>query len=242
VDLNDPRLVASEYVDERRLAVRRRVWNDFLEGPSSDDETLAAVVEAAPSRVLEVGAGWGELSARIAEATGADVTAFDLSPRMVALARERGVRAFVGDVQTLPFPDRSFDVVVANAMLYHVPDLQRGIREAARVLTDAGRLVATTFGEHHTAEIWQMVGGPQAELAFAAENGAAILERSFERVERRERVAVLTFPNADEVRTYIASTITRSRFAERVPDVDGPIVTHAHFAVFVAERPRRRLT
>jgi SAM-dependent methyltransferase len=239
VGLNDPRLVASEYEDERRLAVRRRVWNDFLEGPSSEDETLAAVVEATPSTVLEVGAGWGELSARIAAATGADVTALDLSPRMAALARQRGVRAFVGDLQALPFADRTFDVVVANAMLYHVPDLERGLREAARVLTDGGRLVATTFGEHHTAEIWRMVGGPQAELAFSAENGVAILERWFERVERREGGGVLTFPNADEVRTYIASTITRSRFAERVPDVEGPIVTRAHFAVFVAERPRR---
>jgi len=124
-------------------------------------------------------------------------------------------------------------------MLYHLPELERGVREAARVLTDRGRFVATTFGKGHTAEIWQMVGGPQAELAFSAENGAAILRRSFERVERRERERVLTFPNADEVRTYIASTITRSRFADRVPDVEGPIVTRAHFAVFVAEGPRR---
>lgn len=239
MDLNDPRLVASEYGDERRLAVRRRVWNDFLEGPSSDDETLAAVVEVSPSRVLEAGAGWGELSARIAEATDAGVTAFDLSPRMAALARERGVRALVADLQALPFRDRTFDVVVANAMLYHVPDLDRGVREAARVLTDEGRFVATTFGEGHTAEIWEMVGGPQAELAFSVESGAAILDRSFERVERREGERALTFPNADEVRTYIASTITRSRFADRVPDVEGPIVTRAHFAVFVAEGPRR---
>ena len=77
--------------------------------------------------MLEVGCGWGELAEWIARDTGAEVVAVDLSPRMVELARERGVDARVADVQQLPFADGEFDLVVAAWMLYHVPDLDRGL-------------------------------------------------------------------------------------------------------------------
>ncbi len=237
MDLNDPRLVAAQYADERALAIRRRAWHGLADGASSEDATLQAVVEARPHRVLEAGAGWGELSSAIAAATSADVTAFDLSHRMAALARDRGVRALAGDLQALPFAAATFDVVVANAMLYHLPDLRRGIAEAARVLRPGGWLVATTFGAGHTAEIWELVGGPGVDLSFSAENGEVILRERFAHVDVRRGTATLTFPNAAELRAYVAATITRSRFADRVPDFDGSFVTHADFAVFVASDP-----
>ncbi len=238
-ELNDPRLVAEQYEDERGLAARRRVWNEFLEGPSSDDRTFEAVAEVSPRRVLEAGCGWGELSERIARDAGADVTAFDASPRMVRLARARGVRAFVGDLQALPFRDRSFDVVVANAMLYHVPDLDRGLAETARVLVDGGRLVATTFGTGHLREVWDLVGGPDVDLSFGLENGETVLAPFFGHIDARPGGGVVTFPDAREVRTYVASTITRSSYAESVPDLDGPFEARSEFAVFVARDPRR---
>src|SRR3954466_13794846 len=203
VNMNDPGLVKAEYEDDRRLAVRRRVWDKFLDGPSSDDWTIDAVLEASPSTVLDAGAGWGAFSTRISAATGARVVAFDQSLHMARLAHDGGVRVFVGDLQALPLNDRSFDVVVANAMLYHLPDLHRGIHEAARVLHDGGRFIATTFGERHLAEMWRIVGAPKAGLPFSAETGEEVIRASFERVERREGGGVVTFPNADEVRAYI---------------------------------------
>jgi SAM-dependent methyltransferase len=236
--LNDPDFVAAQYADERNLAARRRVWNEFLDGPSSEDVALARIIDPAPRRVLDVGAGWGELSGRIVAATEAEVIACDLSPRMVQLAKARGIRALVASVEALPFRDRTFDVVVANAMLYHVPDLDRGIAEIARVLTDDGRLVATTFGAGHLREVWDLVDGPDLDLSFRAENGEEILRRSFEEVRTEIGRAAVTFPDADEVRTYVASTLTRSDRADAVPAFDGPFVARSHFAVFVADRPR----
>lgn len=239
MDMNDPDLVAQEYADERGLAARRRVWDEFREGPSSDDRTFDAVAEAEPRHLLEVGCGWGAMAERIARDTGADVVACDLSPRMVSLARGRRVRAYVGSADALPFPDASFDVVLANAMLYHLPDLDRGLAELARVVTDDGRLVATTFGAGHLREVWELVGEPEVDLTFRVENGENALLRHFEDVVSRHDGATITFPDAGEVLTYVASSITRSNHADLVPTFDGPFVAHSDFAVFVARRPRR---
>ena len=238
--IDDPDFVAREYGDESRLAARRRVWNEFLDGPNADDVAYEAVVEGLPGRVLEVGAGWGELAARVRAGTGARVVASDLSWRMVSLARDRGVTALLADAQALPFPDLAFDAVIANAMLYHVPDLDRGLGEIARVLARSGRLVATTFGETHLAEVWALVDGPGVDLSFQAENALEVLRRHFGAIDARLGGGTVTFPNADELRTYVASTITRSSLAARVPDFDGPFVAHSAFAVFIATEPRPR--
>jgi len=237
--MNDPDLVARQYADEQGLAARRRVWDEFRDGPSSDDWTFDAVIEAAPRHLLEVGCGWGGLAERVARDTGADVVACDLSPRMVELARGRGVRAFVGSAGALPFPDASFDVVLANAMLYHLPHLGRGLAELARVLTDEGRLIATTFGQGHLREVWELVGEPQANLSFGVENGEEELRQYFRDIEMRHDDATVTFPNAEEARTYVASSITRSSYADVMPTFEGALVAHSDFAVFVARRPRR---
>lgn len=236
--IDDPDFVADEYGDESRLAARRRVWNEFLEGRSADDETCQAVAEGDPRSVLEVGAGWGELAARIRDGTVARVVATDLSPRMARLARGRELPVALADVQSLPFRDSAFDAVVANAMLYHVPDLDRGLAEIGRVLAPAGHLVASTFARDHLAEVWELVDGPGVGLSFNAENGATVLGRHFGSVEVRPGGGAVTFPNADELRTYVASTITRSYLADRVPDFAGAFVAHSSFAVFVASDPR----
>ncbi len=101
--LDNPVLVRWEYASEERLATRNRIYRDLIEGENAEDVVFEAVREAAPGRVLEAGCGQGELAKRIADELGAEVTAVDLSPRMVTLARERGVAADVADVQALPF-------------------------------------------------------------------------------------------------------------------------------------------
>src|SRR5207244_7586759 len=108
-----------------------------------------------PERVLEVGGGEGELAERIRE-LGVDVVGVDQSDRMVELQRSKGIDARVGDVQALPFADGEFDVGLAAWMLYHVPDLDRGLAELARVLKPGGRLVAVTNAEEHLQELWEL--------------------------------------------------------------------------------------
>lgn len=165
-----------------------------------------------------------------------DVVAIDLSPRMVELARERGVDARVGDVQTLPFADGEFDCAVANWMLYHVPDIDRGLSELARVLRPGGRLVAATNGARHLEELWNLVGRDKTLEArpFFSENGEELLRRHFQRVERTDYESPMTFRDAAAVRGYIASSVAHKDLAQRVPELSEPLAATRRGTIFVA--------
>ncbi len=234
--LNDPELVRREYETEAGLAVRRETISRFLEGSNAVETALAAVAEAAPDRVLEVGCGMGQFAEDVSRELDTELVAIDLAPRMVELARERGVDARVGDVQALPFADGEFDCAVANWMLYHVPDLDAAVQELARVLRPGGRLVAATLGEENLADLWRLVDYPQPTRPFTAENGAEVLGRQFSRVERRDVEAALVFPDRAAVQRYIDSSFFAAAVEKRVPEVPEPFRARTVQAVFVAEK------
>jgi len=234
--LNDPAVVAGEYASDTRL---RRRASAFKAG---DVQRLAveAIAEVQPRRVLEVGCGWGELAARVAAETGAAMVAVDVSPRMVELARERGVDARLGDVQALGFGDGEFDCALAAWMLYHVPDLDRGIAELARVLRPGGRLVAITNSAFHLQELRDLVGSGPSPSTFTRENGHEWLEPHFASVRRRDVDGVVEFATRDDVADYVEASIAMSPFASNVPDeLPEPFVASRGVSVFVCERAHR---
>jgi len=234
---DDPELVRREYATEAGLVARASVYQGVA-GPDAREVALAAVREAAPTRVLEVGCGWGEFAARIAEELGAEVVAIDQSPRMVELARERDVDARVGDVQELPFGDGEFDCAVANWMLYHVPDLDRGLSELARVLRTGGRLVAATNSLDHLGELWTLGGRDRRDepVRFFSETAEEPLRCHFASIERRDVVSSVTFPDSDAVRGYVASSVVHKHLADSVPELPGPLVATRHNTIFVADK------
>lgn len=96
-------------------------------------------VDAQPGqRLLDVGSGPGQYHTHL---DGVRVVALDTSPGMLAKVRAPKVQA---DAQSLPFRDGSFDRVMSNHVLYHVPDQRRALREMRRVIAPGGRAVITT--------------------------------------------------------------------------------------------------
>jgi ubiquinone/menaquinone biosynthesis C-methylase UbiE len=97
------------------------------------------------NRVLEIGVGTGKNIAYYPP--GIEITAIDLSPRMLEHARQRAVEVntsvhlMTADAQALPFPDASFDAVVATFVFCSVPDPVLGLCEAQRVLKPSGQLL-----------------------------------------------------------------------------------------------------
>lgn len=231
--IDDPAAVAAQYATEVNLEARRSLYAN-AEGPDPREVAFQAVAEVAPLRVLEVGGGPGELAARIAAEAGCDVTMLDISPRMVELARGRGVEAHVGDVQDLPFEDGSFDCAVAAWMLFHVPDVDRGLAELARVLRPGGRLVAVTNALHHLAELRAIAGAAAWARVFTRENGGAIIERHFAHVERRDADGWVTVEDDDTVRGFVASL--GSEQPVELPPYALPIRSRRATSIFVATR------
>jgi SAM-dependent methyltransferase len=151
------------------------------------------------ARVLDAGCGAGWLWAESSAAWPADVALVlcDLSPGMVdeAVGRASAGDRFASvdgravDVQRMPFDAGSFDRVVANHMLYHLPDPALGVAELARVVAADGVVVAATNGRRHVQELHEVEASVFGDheidhtvAMFGAENGLAILRDHFDDV------------------------------------------------------------
>lgn len=96
--------------------------------------------------VLDVASGPGYVSGAAAS-RGAATQGLDLSERMVELSRRSypGLAFQVGDAESLPFEDESFDAVLINFGILHFPDADKALAEAHRVLKRGGRLAFTAW-------------------------------------------------------------------------------------------------
>lgn len=104
-------------------------------------------------RLLEIGCGPGVDLVQLA-AAGARVTAIDLTPEAVSLARQhlavRGLTATVleANAEQLPFEEGTFDVVYSHGVLHHTVDTQRALHEVRRVLRPDGQAVIMLYHRH----------------------------------------------------------------------------------------------
>jgi ubiquinone/menaquinone biosynthesis C-methylase UbiE len=219
--------------------------------------------------VVEVGCGSGLLWANIASLVPPlRLTLTDLSEGMVdaAVAALAGLAGTPGlritqtracDAQHLPFADASFDVAVANHMLYHVPDPAAAVAELARVLRPDGVLLAATNGPQHlraVSEIQAEVYGTSplrlAGRRFGKANGASILRASFGSVRWDDHPGTLECDDPEDVYAFIASTAVaqesspqklhqlRKVIGERFAAGGGMLRTPVESGAFVAGDPR----
>jgi SAM-dependent methyltransferase len=104
---------------------------------------FARLVGGPGLRVLDLGCRSGVVTGHYA--SGNEVVGMDVDPVALERAAEQGIQAVLGDVEEpLPFPDASFDVVVAGELIEHVRDAGAFAAELVRVLRPGGRLVGST--------------------------------------------------------------------------------------------------
>lgn len=191
-------------------------------------DTLLTLPENA--RILELGSGPGYLWKENIDRIPFDwnLTLSDLSAGMIDTAWRNLVvtgRAFQFkeiDAQSIPFEDESFDAIVANHMLYHVPDRPKAIAEIRRVLKPGGHLFATTVGKHHMKEvmdwyarvhiskIWESFANP-----FTLENASAQLKPYFSSVALSRYEDNLHVTEIEPLLAYIRSGIRVMELSEK---------------------------
>jgi SAM-dependent methyltransferase len=122
------------------------------------DDLLDAARVARGTHMLDVACGPGFLASRGRE-RGAVARGLDFSPAMLAVARARDtdVRFDAGDAEALPYADASFDSVVANFGIHHVPRPGFALREAHRVLRQGGRVAFSFWAEPAENVAWKLV-------------------------------------------------------------------------------------
>jgi SAM-dependent methyltransferase len=118
-------------------------------------EVLARVPDTGTIRILEVGCGTGQAT-RVFAALGQPILATDLSPALVAVARERlaafpNVQFAVGAFEQLPLPAGAYDLLV-SAQAFHWVDLTVGLPKALRVLAAGGMLALFWNFTHYDAD------------------------------------------------------------------------------------------
>jgi ubiquinone/menaquinone biosynthesis C-methylase UbiE len=244
-----------QYKDASRLSARARLHSRYSRNPNGWFKWMFDLYEALPpqARILELGAGaawlWASNLARIP--AGWDITLSDFSSGMLDDARRALADAAHRfkfeeiDAQAIPYPDATFDAVIANHMLYHVPDRAQAIAEMRRVLRPGGALFTATNGENHMQEIHRLMrrfgfqpqewlGGFVAVRGYTLENAAEQLRAQFPNVEVRRYDDAITVTDAEPVVDYILSfpvTMTDERIAELRAVVAAEIARSGAFAI-----------
>ncbi len=176
--------------------------------------------------VLDAGCGGGAYLPHLARrlASSGRLVGLDLVPAMIRTAHERAPAAHLltGDVQALPFADRSFDVVLSAHMLYHVPDIPAATAEFRRVPRPTGVLAIIIGGardQRELDELFLAAGGafPLGRYSdrFTADNADQYLDGVFERIERRQANPELVITDPEALITYFSSMRTVAEAALR---------------------------
>lgn len=225
-------LKTSQYRDSSNLDARAVIHERFSTNPYGWFNWVFDSLSKLSHNVniLELGCGpgymWKECSQRIPASWM--IILSDLSPGMLDAARQN--LAVTGrrfnfeqiDAQEIPYPDETFDVLIANHMLYHVPDRKKALSEMRRVLKTGGRFFITTVGDRHLQEIsaWlSRAKGTDKSLSrftqpFLLENGLEQLQEFFSRVEMSRYDDNLRVTEVEPIMAYIRSGIRAVEFSD----------------------------
>ena len=261
--MQDPNyLLTDQYKDDANLNARIRIHELFSTNKYGFPQWLFDQLDIpANSKILELGCGPGHLWLRNLDRIpdGWDITLTDFSPGMIEAAKRNLGDRFhyqVADAQQIPFEEGTFDAVIANYMLYHVPDRPRALQEIRRVLKPGGCFYAATLGKDHHKELGDLIrdfdpnlpalGGQTAE-PFTLENGREQIEQFFSDVKLELYDDALEVTEAEPLVSYIlsglpTSELSRSRlsalrtYVQKMLDAQNPFHVTKVSGIFMATK------
>lgn len=218
----NPNAVANQYASDHNLLVRAHFHQRFNTNHADLRDWFFAHADITHAkRILEVGCGNGDLWQNHldllpldATLTLSDFAVGILQQAQAKFANHKQVSVVQVDVQEIPFPDNSFDVVIANHVLHHVQNIPLALAEIRRVLRPGGHFFAIANGTHgfehylHTA-IQQVAPGNPAfaqNLPFNLQNGAQLLNQEFTAVTQVAYPNSLHVTDPKAISEYLRST------------------------------------
>ena len=210
--------VEAQYKTAENLNIRSSVHAKYSTNKHPFGDWISAQYQIVPgARILELGCGTGSIwkdKLSLLE-PNCSLILSDFSSGMLETAKETvgldpRVDYQVIDIQNIPYQDASFDIVIANMMLYHVPDLHKGLSEVRRVLKPGGSFYCATYGERG---IMQFINDTLHDLGihgevyktFTLQNGENILRNHFEEVIMCTRDDGLEITNVNDFVDYVMS-------------------------------------
>ena len=212
------RNIEKQYETAENLNMRIFIYEKYSTNSQSFGDWIHTHYEMRPGyRILELGCGTGDMWRGKLHTIPEDARLLltDFSEGMLDTARKNlsigdRVEFQCVDIQAIPYGDDSFDVVIANMMLYHVLDLHKGLGEVRRVLKPGGKFYCATYGEHG---IMAFVNDCLRGLGvtgsignqFTLQNGGDILRRHFDHLRMLTREDGLRITDVEDFVGYVLS-------------------------------------
>lgn len=216
--INDKDIVQKQYENAANLNTRISIHDKYSVNKQGFGNWIVSNYQITDGmRVLELGCGTGTMWRNHVNLITkcSELVLTDFSEGMIKAAHDNigdisNVSYQVIDIQEIPFEANGFDVVIANMMLYHVPDLGKGLSEVKRVLKENGKFYCATYGEHGITQFISELLKPYGvedgvNKNFTLQNGKEILEQYFAAVEKLEYIDALEVTNIDDILDYIYS-------------------------------------
>ena len=255
---NSPDNVRAQYQNALRLQTRISIHEKYSVNRQGFGNWIFSQYDLPENaHILELGCGDGSMWRDHAQhlPAGVQLLLTDFSAGMLAETQKNvpdspAIRFQQVDIQSIPFESAAFDRVIANMMLYHVPDPDLGICEARRVLKPGGKFYCATYGENgigaYVADMLAPYGAKKTgNTVFTLQNGASQLQKHFNHVEMRLYDDRLEITEPGDFADYILSmtsimalgSVPREELLRLIEArmVNGVLTVPKEYGIFIAE-------
>ena len=256
--------VDHQYSNDEKLMIRLNFQKKYRTNPKSYQEWLWERYPLTEEcKVLELGCGTGAIWENRIEQLPNDAKLLlsDYSEGMLDIVKSKfsthpNVEYQVIDIQSIPIEENTFDIVIANSMLYHVADIPKALSEVHRVLKAGGTFIVATTGNRNAytyfneklTELDSMLKVyDEYDLAFSLQNGTSFLEPIFRTVEMQQYDNSLKVSSIEDFIEYIRSVVSEEKFSanefeaifdcfEKIRLTEGTLNIPVDAGVFIARK------
>lgn len=219
--------IKEQYKNDKKLNLRTNLHSYNINKVDWDKWCFDRIDFKENAKVLELGCGSGKLWNKNKDRIDKDldITLSDFSKSMLKIAKAKlkdsrcNFKFEEINAENIPYDDNTFDIVIAQHMIYFIPDIEKALREIKRVLKPGGILYATANSCDTMKELNELVNNfdPDSGLnnngystRFELENGENILKKYFEKVNVEILNGKIIVNDPKPVVEYKASTIQGS--------------------------------